>query len=202
VLNLPVDLKSLARLTDKPHLIRLPRIPGYTATSNPRLYGYLDPPTEIVTRYPQSADYHLGARVMSLQLCLTRLRSRSSGMGRLSTVARPKIRCAQSSCRFKEQTRMCRFPASGSSWESLARGGADDTIRDSPAKKLLSSSCRAKHPALPPGLRGGIRGACSRRRALPRGERRPAPCRHGALAAAVPRRARDARLWPLCMSRV
>jgi hypothetical protein len=49
-------------------------------------------PTEIVTRYPQSADYHLGARVMSLQLCLTRLRSRSSGMGRLSTVARPKIR--------------------------------------------------------------------------------------------------------------
>src|SRR5262249_12872249 len=32
------------------------------------------------------------------------------------------------------QTRMCRFPASGSSWESLAHGGADDTIRDSPAK--------------------------------------------------------------------
>src|SRR6478672_11435538 len=32
------------------------------------------------------------------------------------------------------QTRMCRFPASGSSWESLARGGADDTIRDLPAK--------------------------------------------------------------------
>src|SRR5207253_6868593 len=33
------------------------------------------------------------------------------------------------------QTRMCRFPASGSSWESLARGGVDDTIRDSPAKR-------------------------------------------------------------------
>src|SRR5262245_32134697 len=33
------------------------------------------------------------------------------------------------------QTRMCRFPASGSSWESLARGGADDTIRDLLAKK-------------------------------------------------------------------
>jgi hypothetical protein len=33
------------------------------------------------------------------------------------------------------QTRMCRFPASGSSWKSLAHGGADDTIRDSPAKK-------------------------------------------------------------------
>jgi hypothetical protein len=32
------------------------------------------------------------------------------------------------------QTRMCRFPASGSSWKSLARGGADDTIRDLPAK--------------------------------------------------------------------
>jgi hypothetical protein len=32
------------------------------------------------------------------------------------------------------QTRMCRFPASGSSWKSLGHGGADDTIRDSPAK--------------------------------------------------------------------
>src|ERR1700722_5747662 len=27
------------------------------------------------------------------------------------------------------QDRMCRFPASGSSWESLARGGVGDTIR-------------------------------------------------------------------------
>src|SRR5262249_28772870 len=35
------------------------------------------------------------------------------------------------------QTRMCRFPASGSSWNSLAHGGADDTIRDSPAKERL-----------------------------------------------------------------
>src|SRR5262245_10664923 len=33
------------------------------------------------------------------------------------------------------QTRMCSFPASGSSWESLARGGVDDTIRDSSGKK-------------------------------------------------------------------
>src|SRR5262249_16114217 len=33
------------------------------------------------------------------------------------------------------QTRMCRFPASGPSWESLARGGADDTIRDLPPTK-------------------------------------------------------------------
>src|SRR5215813_9818275 len=32
------------------------------------------------------------------------------------------------------QTRMCRFPASGSSWERLTRGGADTTIRDLPAK--------------------------------------------------------------------
>src|SRR6202051_2666130 len=32
------------------------------------------------------------------------------------------------------QNRMCRFPASGSSWESLARGGVADTIRDSPVK--------------------------------------------------------------------
>src|SRR6516162_1790287 len=35
------------------------------------------------------------------------------------------------------QTRMCRFPASGSSWESLAHGGADDTIRDLPAVRFL-----------------------------------------------------------------
>ena len=34
------------------------------------------------------------------------------------------------------QIRMCRFPASGSSWESLARGGVDDTIRDSLTKKV------------------------------------------------------------------
>ena len=40
------------------------------------------------------------------------------------------------------QTRMCRFPASGSSWESLARGGVDDTIRDSPAKKISKVSPR------------------------------------------------------------
>src|SRR5262249_29530272 len=35
------------------------------------------------------------------------------------------------------QTRMCRFPASGSSWKSLAHGGADDTIPESPAKERL-----------------------------------------------------------------
>jgi len=35
------------------------------------------------------------------------------------------------------QIRMCRFPASGSSWESLARGGVDDTIRDSLTKESL-----------------------------------------------------------------
>jgi hypothetical protein len=38
------------------------------------------------------------------------------------------------------QTRMCRFPASGSSWKSLAHGGADDTIRDSPAKNVGQSA--------------------------------------------------------------
>src|SRR5580693_9202150 len=35
------------------------------------------------------------------------------------------------------QIRMCRFPASGSSWESLARSGVDDTIRDSLTKESL-----------------------------------------------------------------
>src|SRR5215471_21290611 len=49
------------------------------------------------------------------------------------------------------QTRMCRFPASGSSWESLARGGVDDTIRDSPAKKISKvsprfHSCQLSYP--------------------------------------------------------
>src|SRR5260221_410004 len=38
------------------------------------------------------------------------------------------------------QTRMCRFPASGSSLKSLAHGGADDTIRDSPAKNVGQSA--------------------------------------------------------------
>ena len=31
---------------------------------------------------------------------------------------------------------MCRFPASGSSWKSLAHGGVDHTIRHSPIKKV------------------------------------------------------------------
>jgi hypothetical protein len=35
---------------------------------------------------------------------------------------------------------MCGFPASGSSWESLARGGVDDTIRDSLTKKVSGLS--------------------------------------------------------------
>jgi hypothetical protein len=33
------------------------------------------------------------------------------------------------------------FPASGSSWESLARGGVDDTIRDSSGKKSREGGC-------------------------------------------------------------
>src|SRR5437879_7220033 len=51
------------------------------------------------------------------------------------------------------QTRMCRFPASGSSWESLAHGGADETIGDLPAKKesrydvrLRFHSCQFSYP--------------------------------------------------------
>ena len=35
---------------------------------------------------------------------------------------------------------MCRFPASGSSWESLARGGVDDTHREKEAK-LIALAC-------------------------------------------------------------
>ena len=37
---------------------------------------------------------------------------------------------------------MCRFPASGSSRERFARGGVDDTIRDSLAKKVSKVSHR------------------------------------------------------------
>src|SRR5439155_5147089 len=51
------------------------------------------------------------------------------------------------------QIRMCRFPASGSSWESLAGGGVDDTIRDSPVKKVSKvggppsfRSCQFSYP--------------------------------------------------------
>src|SRR5262249_48132048 len=44
------------------------------------------------------------------------------------------------------QTRMCRFPASGSSWESLARGGADDTIRDLPVGRPPSFPCMFSFP--------------------------------------------------------
>ena len=49
------------------------------------------------------------------------------------------------------QIRMCRFPASGSSWESLARGGVDDTIRDSLTKKVSKvvrrfRSCQFSYP--------------------------------------------------------
>jgi hypothetical protein len=39
---------------------------------------------------------------------------------------------------------MCRFPASGSSWESLARGGVDDTIRDPPADAVAEIRRKVK----------------------------------------------------------
>ena len=66
------------------------------------------------------------------------------------------------------QTRMCRFPASGSSWESLARGGADDTIRDLPAKndsredvRPRFHSCQFSYPL---SFRGQV---CETQRSLP-----------------------------------
>ena len=54
------------------------------------------------------------------------------------------------------QIRMCRFPASGSSWESLARGGVKDTIRDSPARKAakVSPRFRARQFSYPLSFRG------------------------------------------------
>ena len=56
------------------------------------------------------------------------------------------------------QIRMCRFPASGSSWESLARGGVDDTIRDSPARKVarVSPRCRSCQFSYPLSFRGQV----------------------------------------------
>src|SRR5262245_36620063 len=66
------------------------------------------------------------------------------------------------------QIRMCRFPASGSSWESLARGGADDTIRDLPAKndsredvRPRFHSCQFSYPL---SFRGQV---CETQRSLP-----------------------------------
>src|SRR5262245_34029517 len=56
------------------------------------------------------------------------------------------------------QTRMCSFPASGSSWESLAHDGADDTIRDSLATKVVEDRlgnrpCQCSYPL---SLRGQV----------------------------------------------
>src|SRR6266702_8436250 len=56
------------------------------------------------------------------------------------------------------QTRMCRFPASGSSWESLAHGGVDDTIRDSLAEKgsKVTPRVRSCQFSYPLSLRGQV----------------------------------------------
>src|SRR5215472_10655943 len=66
------------------------------------------------------------------------------------------------------QTRMCRVPASGSSWKSLAHGGAHDTIRDLPAKndargevRLRFHSCQFSYPL---SFRGQV---CETQRSLP-----------------------------------
>src|SRR5208337_1138737 len=53
------------------------------------------------------------------------------------------------------QTRTCRFPASGSSRESFARGGVDDAVRDSPVEKRL----RPRQFGYPLSFRGQVRGA-------------------------------------------
>ena len=64
------------------------------------------------------------------------------------------------------QIRMCRFPASGSSWESLARGGVDDTIRDSPARKVarVSPRCRSRQFSYPLSFRAQV---CEAQSSLP-----------------------------------
>src|SRR5262245_55127090 len=59
--------------------------------------------------------------------------------GRRSEMAESLLDALEGSLRahpptFRWAAMVVRVPA-GSSWESLARGGADDTIRDSPAKK-------------------------------------------------------------------
>jgi hypothetical protein len=56
------------------------------------------------------------------------------------------------------QSRMCRFPASGSSWESLAHGRVDDTIRDSLAEKVtrVPSRFRSRQFSYPLSLRGQV----------------------------------------------
>jgi hypothetical protein len=66
------------------------------------------------------------------------------------------------------QTRMCSFPASGSSWESLARGGVDDTIRDSSGKKGREggnpTSLRSRQYSYPLSFRGQV---CETQSSLP-----------------------------------
>jgi hypothetical protein len=66
------------------------------------------------------------------------------------------------------QTRMCSFPASGSSWESLAGGGVDDTIRDSSGKKGReggnSTSLRSRQYSYPLSFRGQV---CETQSSLP-----------------------------------
>jgi hypothetical protein len=60
-------------------------------------------------------------------------RRRSSPRGQMQKISAGRVD-EEVAHPHPSQIRMCRFPASGSSWESLARGGADDTIRDLPAK--------------------------------------------------------------------
>src|ERR1700674_768378 len=56
------------------------------------------------------------------------------------------------------QIRMCRFPASGSSWKSFARGGEAVTIRDSPVKKVskVAPSFRSCQCSYPLSFRGQV----------------------------------------------
>src|SRR5215472_15986434 len=85
------------------------------------------------------------------------------------------------------QTRMCRFPDSGSSWESLACGGADDTIRDLPAKNVSREDIRPRFHSCqfsyPLSVRGQV---CETQRSLPCFTSTVLSARHPAFLARVP----------------
>ena len=86
----------------------------------------------------------------------------------------------------------------GDTLETIRSFDPETPAHDRPAARARSRAGRRvpahdrDDQALPPRLCRGVRRADARRSALRGGERRPPPSRHGALAAAVPRPARDA----------
>ena len=83
------------------------------------------------------------------------------------------------------------------SFDPMSQRSTGDARRGRAAAGQRGAADAGQHRALPRRLSRAVRQCRGRRRALRGGVGRPAPCRHGALAAAVPRAPRDAaRLLP------